>query len=486
MTEQSDPQAAYIHALEEALSQQQQAQTDDQLQMKLQLYIDHLERVTQYVQHLESQLPPEVVYNAPPLAQSKPHKKRAAPQNDFTQRINADDDIKGFGWLPPEQTESGKLIRRMQRRFATIDITLPSTAYSYQMTISIANDTDPQSIQIAINGTAIPYTWEHCEDETRYTLTTPPLDTKTARLSFLVNGDTQCPGLCWVEISAGKKRLKSTITVEDKKPTLETQPQPTTQHQPITVSAPVFIIGCPRSGTSALAWSVANHPDFWTSAESDFLMPLFGPAGRLKKLYNDMAKPPAQRQRWLIENGVSYAEFARYVGHGIDQLFLSRSNNRRWIDQSPAYTLFAEDLCDIFPEAQFLHAVRDGRRVVNSMLNSGFPAPWATDFEKACQTWVHYVQLGQRLQAQHPGRVYEVRNENLISDPETATDTYLDFLNATPSDQPATFLKENWINSSFGDKSSTLASNPWDKWDTQQQQTFQRIAGATMTALGYA
>ena len=38
----------------------------------------------------------------------------------------------------------------------------------------------------------------------------------------------------------------------------------------------VFIIGCPRSGTSVFSWALAAHPNFWTSAESDYLADLFG------------------------------------------------------------------------------------------------------------------------------------------------------------------------------------------------------------------
>lgn len=30
----------------------------------------------------------------------------------------------------------------------------------------------------------------------------------------------------------------------------------------------IFVLGCPRSGTSVLAWALAQHEHFWTSAES--------------------------------------------------------------------------------------------------------------------------------------------------------------------------------------------------------------------------
>src|SRR5208283_4344638 len=39
---------------------------------------------------------------------------------------------------------------------------------------------------------------------------------------------------------------------------------------------PVFILGAPRSGTTALAWSLAQHSSLWTSGESYILWELFG------------------------------------------------------------------------------------------------------------------------------------------------------------------------------------------------------------------
>jgi len=44
----------------------------------------------------------------------------------------------------------------------------------------------------------------------------------------------------------------------------------------ISQNTPLFIIGSPRSGTSIISWALAQHDNFWTSAESDFILFLFG------------------------------------------------------------------------------------------------------------------------------------------------------------------------------------------------------------------
>ena len=50
-------------------------------------------------------------------------------------------------------------------------------------------------------------------------------------------------------------------------------------------------------------------------------------------------------------------------------LLTRTSNGRRWIDQTPANTLVVDRLAEMFPGARFLHILRDGRRVVHSMIN---------------------------------------------------------------------------------------------------------------------
>jgi hypothetical protein len=253
----------------------------------------------------------------------------------------------------------------------------------------------------------------------------------------------------------------------------------------------LFIIGCPRSGTSALAWALAQHPQLWTSAETNFLHHLFG----ARKLYQTFESAHSTGVGWLRVNGVTYAEFAGFLGLGIDQLFLSRSAGKRWIDQSPANTLCAMDLCYMFPNGQFIHLIRDGREVVNSMLNTGFQWDWARDFETACSTWIHYVEVGLKFQQSLPERTLQVRHDHLVLDPDIECERILRFLGVDHSDEPAKFLKENRINSSYGNQkpadmlvpkdTSGLKEKKWKSWTPKRKKRFIKIAGPTMLGLGF-
>jgi hypothetical protein len=272
---------------------------------------------------------------------------------------------------------------------------------------------------------------------------------------------------------------------------------------------PVFIIGSPRSGTSALAWALHYHPEFWTSKETDFLQPLFG-QGQAAAVFEQSASSEGS---WLAYNEVSAAEFLRYVGLGINALITSRSDGRRWVDQTPSYTLFARDLVGLFPEARFLHIVRDGRSVVNSMLHFGDDVGkdlrdagnlphWARGFRESCETWVGFCRTALDLEAEHPERVLLVRNEALASDPAAGFHRILDFLGEEDHPGPANFFASSKINSSFapiqwGDPSAAprTVSSPsprdqavsaWRSWSKEQQSLFTTLADGLMAELGYA
>lgn len=254
----------------------------------------------------------------------------------------------------------------------------------------------------------------------------------------------------------------------------------------------VFVIGCPRSGTSVLSWALAQQHDFWTSAESDFMLDLFG-KGKLKADYERAYARPDRG--WLSKNEVGYEEFAACLGSGVDKLFLSRSGGKRWVDATPGYTLMAHELALLFPAAKFLNIVRNGRAVVNSMVNSHFSAPWASDFAHACETWVHYVLKGCRFQSENPDRALEVRYEALVDNAGAQFEEIWAFLEADPSPKAAELIDTKRINSSYGNVEpgdirkikdpKAGPKEPWTVWGLDQIATFRRIAGPMMVELGY-
>src|SRR5256714_322108 len=213
-----------------------------------------------------------------------------------------------------------------------------------------------------------------------------------------------------------------------------------------TCDNPIFIIGSPRSGTSILAWSLAQHSRLWTSDESDILYHLFGDDSVDIAFRTSIERSDGN---WLKKQAVEPAEFTSYLGLGLNALFTSRSKGRRWIDQAPTYTYMIDGLARMFPGAFFIHLVRDGRRVVNSMIKSGFEVPWARDFRLACQTCRQSVELSLAFSEKAAARCLTVCNEDLLQQPARSFRKILRFIRADYESAPARYFKNNRINSRY-------------------------------------
>jgi hypothetical protein len=142
----------------------------------------------------------------------------------------------------------------------------------------------------------------------------------------------------------------------------------------------------------------------------------------------------------------------------------------------------------LFPDARFLHIIRNGERVVDSLVHSGFESWSARNFVFSCLTWVRYLKAGQRLARLIPGRVHEIRYEDIVGG--GAWGQLFEFLAEKPNQDCARFVAEKRINSSFG-----LSSDSHDKivkrqqrgkrWSWPKRLLFKQIAGPLMKELGY-
>ena len=145
-----------------------------------------------------------------------------------------------------------------------------------------------------------------------------------------------------------------------------------------------------------------------------------------------------------------------------------------------------------------MHILRDGRRVVNSMVHfldalpedgrerfvarGGLPE-FATDFRCACETWVQYVMAALEFSESHSGRCLTVRNERLRDDPAAGFDEIFSFLGVPSEPASAEFFRSNKLNSSFAEHLPPGGTDaPGATWDAEDQATFNSVAGPLQTA----
>ena len=87
----------------------------------------------------------------------------------------------------------------------------------------------------------------------------------------------------------------------------------------------------------------------------------------------------------------------------------------RWGDKTPMNVGCMNGILDVFPEARFIHLLRDGVDVVHSW--SGVEK-YTGEVVRPARRWVHAIEAVREFRERHPQRMLEVRYENLCRKPE--------------------------------------------------------------------
>jgi hypothetical protein len=145
-------------------------------------------------------------------------------------------------------------------------------------------------------------------------------------------------------------------------------------------------------------------------------------------------------QRQLEAYGNTPADFQRYFRQLIDNLsgnFRRASGKPRWAEKTPHNILHMATLGTIFPDARFIHMVRDGRDVACSLVTmnwldsrTGQKLGYTQNIASAASYWQNTVRAAWQ-QSAHPilkGRVIQVPYEALVTNVEGTMRQVLDFL----------------------------------------------------------
>ncbi len=273
---------------------------------------------------------------------------------------------------------------------------------------------------------------------------------------------------------------------------------------------PFFIIGAPRSGTTLLQYMLRSHPALsLPTAESHFFIPFqarraeFGDLSQKENLRALLGEIYDFKQSFFDSDvhGIDYdverlteilskqgCDTLPAVISGIFRANAAAEGKSRWGDKTPYYILHLDTLNEMFPNAQFIHLIRDGRDCALSMLKRRWDLQIYNTYH-AAYTWDRYVKAGRAFGSRHDDRKYfELRYEDILDRPEETIGALCAFLDVAYDESVINFRK------SKGQGKTPLLKKPLkkdnrDKWRGAMSERALRIfesqAGETLRACGY-
>ncbi|GAA2891850.1 sulfotransferase [Streptosporangium fragile] len=205
---------------------------------------------------------------------------------------------------------------------------------------------------------------------------------------------------------------------------------------------PIFVLGCPRSGTTMLQLMLHAHPRIAIPPETRFMVSTY--QRRLE--FGDLNDSERRRElaEWVVNRSqtrfhelkLDREEVVREIVAGPPTLgsalgivlraYAAKHGKPRWGDKRPSYFQYTDVLLRLFPDAQFVHLIRDGRDCVASLKEM----PWYTgSVYSAVSVWAEAIDFARHGAPKLPeGSYHELRYEDLTAEPEAHLRRLCDFL----------------------------------------------------------
>jgi len=181
----------------------------------------------------------------------------------------------------------------------------------------------------------------------------------------------------------------------------------------------VFVVGCPRSGTTWVQRLLATHPSIRTGQESDLFDLYVGP--QLRTWRQELTVDSSGRGGVGLGCYFTDAEYQRVLKEYLLRLLVPMvgelAPGELFLEKTPSHILYVPEIHALLPEARFIHVLRDARDTVASLLSAarGWGRAWAPRrAANAASTWVSHVHAARQAQRLLPEEKFtEVRYEAL-------------------------------------------------------------------------
>ncbi|GAB6137370.1 sulfotransferase family protein [Halanaerobaculum tunisiense] len=202
----------------------------------------------------------------------------------------------------------------------------------------------------------------------------------------------------------------------------------------------LFIVGCPRSGTTLLQSILASHSQITSFPESHFFSKCIG--GKLRgklglgwpkskeKLYDFLEEINYEKGKILIpESSFFIGEYVEAFIDILDKVTLD-SDKRIWVEKTPGHLHYIDVISKYLSEAKFIHIIRNGEDVVASMydVTHKYPEKWDGErsINQCIKRWNKDIGISKKYFSNQ--NHYVLKFEKLLEDPKETTKNLCNFI----------------------------------------------------------
>lgn len=286
------------------------------------------------------------------------------------------------------------------------------------------------------------------------------------------------------------------------------------------VGPPFFIVGSARSGTTLLRLILNAHNLVAVPPESRFIVELWQGQAEID-VAELLTKLSAHKrfEAWDLPIDAVYQELTGDTDDGLDRRpenddgldrrpeqmapyatlmeaafrAYARVNGKpRWGDKTPRYVEHIPFLSKLWPNAKFIHLIRDGRNVALSYADVPFGPK---NVAQAARLWAQRVAKGCRDgRSLEPGRYIEIRYEDLVEDAAGEAKDLCEFLELefdpgmldyTERARDAVLTRASQFNPHLKEKPISKTRSWETEMPAEHAEVFEAVAGAVLDELGY-
>lgn len=178
----------------------------------------------------------------------------------------------------------------------------------------------------------------------------------------------------------------------------------------------VFLVGAPRSGTTWLQLLLSRSPSVATSQETDlfniFLRPMVDEWNR----YRRTGEPGSLSE--VLDEEDFRSLLCNVTGFVFAKISLGKPSATVVLEKTPNHVNWWREILELWPDAHFIHIIRDPRSVVASLRaasRSWGPQWGSSKISRICNRWIADVSDGRQI-ASATHRYQEVDFRELLAD----------------------------------------------------------------------